>query len=148
MTDAYRRILAAVDLSDESHAVVARALGLARLCGAELLLLHVVEYQPVVEPVGNGVLPAMPLTHELEANARHRFDALAARFRLDGVRQLVRTGQIKHEIVRVAEEEAVDLIVLGSRERHGLAVILNLTEDTVLHAAPCDVLGVRLSSSN
>jgi len=45
---------------------------------------------------------------------------------------------------RVAEEEKVDLIILGSRERHGLAILVNFTEDTVLHAAHCDVLAVRL----
>jgi universal stress protein A len=38
-----------------------------------------------------------------------------------------------------------DLIVLGARERHGLSIFVNLTEDTVLHAAPCDVLAVRVS---
>ena len=43
-----------------------------------------------------------------------------------------------------AEEQGVDLIILGSRERHGLSILVNLTEDTVLHAAPCDVLAVRL----
>ena len=45
---------------------------------------------------------------------------------------------------RVAKEEQADLIVLGSRERHGLAILVNFTEDTVLHAAHCDVLAVRL----
>ena len=29
-------------------------------------------------------------------------------------------------------------------ERHGLAILVNFTEDTVLHAAHCDVLAVRL----
>ena len=54
-------------------------------------------------------------------------------------------GNIKAEILRVAEEEgAADLIVVGSRERHGLAILVNFTEDTVLHAAHCDVLAVRL----
>ena len=37
-----------------------------------------------------------------------------------------------------------DLIVVGSRERHGLAILVNFTEDAVLHAAHCDVLAVRL----
>jgi len=45
----------------------------------------------------------------------------------------------------VAEEISADLVILGSRERHGVAVLLNLTEDTILHAAPCDVLAIRLS---
>jgi universal stress protein A len=46
--------------------------------------------------------------------------------------------------VRIAREHTVDLIVLGSRERHGLSILVNFTEDTVLHAAPCDVLAVRV----
>jgi universal stress protein A len=36
------------------------------------------------------------------------------------------------------------LLVVGSHERHGLSVLVNFTEDTVLHAAHCDVLAVRL----
>jgi universal stress protein A len=58
--------------------------------------------------------------------------------------QLIETGSIKTEIVRLAQKLNANLIVLGSRERHGLAILLNFTEDTVLHAAPCDVLAVRL----
>ena len=42
-------------------------------------------------------------------------------------------------------KKRADLIVLGSRERHGLAILVNFTEDTVLHAAHCDVLAVRLN---
>jgi universal stress protein A len=57
---------------------------------------------------------------------------------------MVETGSIKAEIIRVAQEQKVDLIVLGSRERHGIAILVNFTEDTVLHAAPCDVLAVRI----
>jgi universal stress protein A len=46
--------------------------------------------------------------------------------------------------VRIAQTRAIDLIVIGSRERHGVSILFNFTEDTVLHAAPCDVLAVRL----
>jgi universal stress protein A len=56
----------------------------------------------------------------------------------------VEAGNVKSEIVRIAREHNVDLIVLGSRERHGLSILVNFTEDTVLHAAPCDVLAVRV----
>ena len=58
----------------------------------------------------------------------------------------VESGTIKSEVVRVANEIEADLVVLGSRERHGVAVLLNLTEDTILHAAPCDVLAVRIGA--
>ena len=54
---------------------------------------------------------------------------------------------MKSEIVRIARERHTDLIVMGSRERHGLSILVNFTEDTVLHAAPCDVLAVRVGRS-
>ena len=57
------------------------------------------------------------------------------------------SGNIKTEIVRLARERHADLIVLGSRERHGPSILVNLTEDTVLHAAPCDVLAMRAPRS-
>ncbi|MEO0420774.1 MAG: universal stress protein [Pseudomonadota bacterium] len=147
MSDPYRTILAAVDLSDDSHQVVARAMTLARAQGAALTLLHVIE---VATGSSGGTkaagAPAPPLTDELEASARKRFDALSERVHLGDVHQVIRIGALREEIVALASEQSADLIVLGSRERHGLAMILNLTEDTVLHAAPCDVLAVRITS--
>ena len=59
--------------------------------------------------------------------------------------RIVHTGNIKSEVVRIAQEHNADLIVIGSRERHGVSILFNFTEDTVLHAAPCDVLAVRLA---
>jgi universal stress protein A len=46
--------------------------------------------------------------------------------------------------VRAARAGGHDLIVIGNHERHGLSILVNLTEDAVLHAAPCDVLAVHL----
>jgi universal stress protein A len=58
----------------------------------------------------------------------------------------VEVGAIKSEILRVAGERHVDLIVLGKREKHGRAIIFGPTEDAVLHDAPCDVLAVRVAT--
>ena len=139
----YSRILLVVDLSEDSEQIGDRALAIAASCGAELSLLHVVEYVPV-EPMGETLLPAVQIEDELVARARERLDALASRLGLDSAHRTVAAGNIKAEIVRVAQEKQIDLIVLGSRERHGLSIMVNFTEDTVLHAAPCDVLAVRL----
>jgi universal stress protein A len=103
----------------------------------------VVEYVPV-EPMGEALLPTVQIESELVERARKRLAELAAKLSLSDSRQLVETGGIKAEIIRTAQRLGVDLIVLGSRERHGLAILLNFTEDTILHAAPCDVLAVRL----
>jgi universal stress protein A len=139
----YRKILLVVDLTDDSEPVALRAKAIAANCGAELHLLHVVEYVPV-EPMGETLLPAVQIEEELVHRARERLAELAARLGIEGAPRTVAAGNIKAEIVRVAQEQGIDLIVLGSRERHGLSIIVNLTEDTVLHAAPCDVLAVRL----
>ena len=141
----YSRILLAVDLHADSIGVGRRARDLAALMGAELTVLHVVEYVPV-EPVGETMMPPVQLLDELAASARQRLRALCADIGVDANHQRVEVGIVKAEIVRVARAMHSDLIVLGARERHGLSIFVNFTEDTVLHAAPCDVLAVRVSS--
>jgi universal stress protein A len=140
----YGKILVAVDLTDQSDPVVTRGCAMARLTGATLSLLHVVEYVPV-EPMGEALLPAVDIEEELVAGARKRLEELAAQHGIADAERRVECGNIKSEVVRIASEWGADLIVLGSRERHGLAVMLNLAEDAILHAAHCDVLAVRVT---
>jgi universal stress protein A len=144
---AYTRILAVIDLSGDGPRVASRARELAAGCpGATLKLLHVVEYVPV-EPLSDSLLPAVQLESELVDRARQQMARLAAS--LDPAPQWeVASGNVKMEIVRTARDGGHDLIVIGSHERHGLSILVNLTEDTVLHAAPCDVLAVRLTSED
>lgn len=139
----YRRILLVVDLGEQSERIGTRARDLAKLMGAELSLLHVVEYVPV-EPMGETLLPAVQIEEELVQRATTQLAAFAEGLGIGAVRRQVAAGNIKAEIVRAAQEQRADLIVLGCRERHGLSILVNFTEDTVLHAAPCDVLAVRL----
>ena len=139
----YSKLLLVVDLTEDSEKIGQRARAIAATFGAEMSLLHVVEYVPV-EPMGETLLPAVQIEEELVNRAKERLAALAARLGLESAPRTVASGNIKAEIVRVAREQGIDLIVLGSRERHGLSILVNFTEDTVLHAAPCDVLAVRL----
>jgi universal stress protein A len=139
----YRRILVVVDLTQDSLIIGRRALALAGVLGAEIELLHVVEFVPV-EPMGETLMPSVQIEDELLERARQRLATLATELGLPSSAARVEAGNVKSEIVRVAREQHVDLIVLGSRERHGLSILVNFTEDTVLHAAPCDVLAVRV----
>ena len=140
---AYRRILLATDLSDDALSIARRAQALAASLGAVLEVLHVVEYVPV-EPMGETLMPAVQIEEELLARARKQLHALATELGIPEERCSVEAGNIKAEIVRGARERHSDLIVVASRERHGPSIFLNLTEDTVLHAAPCDVLAMRI----
>jgi universal stress protein A len=139
----YKKILLVVDLSEDSKIIGERAKVVATCYQSEITLLHVVEYVPV-EPMGEALLPTVQIETELVDRARVKLAELAQQLSLPNSPQLVETGSIKTEIVRTAQRLGANLIVLGSRERHGLAILLNFTEDTVLHAAPCDVLAVRL----
>ena len=138
----YNKILLCLDLTDDSETIAVRAKALAAAFGAELTLLHVVEYVPV-EPMGEALLPAVQIEGELIERATRRIAELAQKTGLDKAERMVQAGNIKAELIRVATDRGVDLIVLGSRERHGLSIMFNQTEDTILHSAPCDVLAVR-----
>jgi universal stress protein A len=142
----YKKILLAVDITDGSEQIAERARDIAAHYGAEIILLHVVEYVPV-EPMGEALLPAVQIESELVERATRRIAELAAKTGLEKAERIVHAGNIKADLVRIAQERGVDLIVLGSRERHGLSIMFNQTEDTVLHAAPCDVLAVRWKKS-
>lgn len=139
----YQRILLVIDLLADSDPIAERAQAVASRNEAEIILLHVVEYLPV-EPMGEALLPSVQLEAGLVEDAETRLAELASRLGLSACKRRVATGNTKTEILRAAQELKVDLIVLGSKERHGLAILVNLTADTVLHAAPCDVLAVRI----
>jgi len=142
----YKKILLCLDLTDDSEKITERAKDIAARNSAAITLLHVVEYVPV-EPMGEALLPAVQIEGELVDRAKKRIDELATKMGLAGSEKLVLTGNIKNEVVRIARERGADLIIIGSRERHGMSILFNFTEDTVLHAAPCDVLAVRLAKS-
>jgi universal stress protein A len=142
----YQRILAVVDLTSDSIDVARRAQAIAAAAGAAPpALLHIVEYVPV-EPMSDSLLPAVQLEAGLAERARARMAELVQRLGAP-LPWRVETGNVKNEILRAARQGHHDLIVIGSHERHGLSILVNLTEDTVLHGAPCDVLAVRLGAA-
>jgi len=140
----YRRILLAADFHDDSAAVLDRAQAMATVCGARLALLHVVESVPV--ETGNELMvpPNPPVESELINQAEQRLAEVAGELGIPAKAQYVRVGHTKREILSVAQEQACDLIVVGSHGRHGLALLLGSTANAVLHGAPCDVLAVRI----
>ena len=139
----YQKVLVLLDLSEGSEKVFRAARDIASHSAATVVALHVVEYTPV-EPMGESIMPTLQVESTLVDRSRDDLRKLIEGLGARDARTRVEVGNTKAEILRVAEEERADLIVLGSRERHGLAIMVNFTEDTVLHAAHCDVLAVRL----
>jgi len=89
---------------------------------------------------------ATALIEQSRAAHQRLLDALGQELRTSGVETSLHlaVGHAAQQILVAAGELAVDLIVLGSRERHGLSLLVDFTEDSVLHKAPCDVLAVRV----
>lgn len=143
----YQHILIAVDLTDECHPVVERALAIAASSGAKAALVHIVE--PMAMAFGGDVPMDLSLLQQQQFDqARERLQSFAGRYPQLGAEQRhLAYGQPRQELHRLAEEQGCDLIVVGSHGRHGLALLLGSTANDVLHGAPCDVLAVRLKKN-
>lgn len=140
----YKHILLAVDFSEHSKLVTSKAQQIAEQNQAQLSLVHVFENMPVTD-AGYGPIPFdVDLTQEWMETSKQRLINLGAELAIPEDRQWLQMGSAKLEIVRVAEENNVDLIIVGSHGRHGLALLLGSTANGVLHHAKCDVLAVRL----
>ena len=141
----YSHILLAADFSPSAEAVASKALELSQAFTAKLSLIHVVEFVPV-DLSNELVLPqAAEIDQELLQVAEQRLGELAARLDTPECPCIVVQGNTRREILRVAEENQVDLIVLGSHGREGIQLLLGSTANAVLHGAPCDVLAVRVT---
>lgn len=141
----YRHVLFATDLSPRAAQVGAQAKDLATRYGARLSFVHVIEEVNV--SAGYELMPLLPeLPDEtLTRESRAALEKLATDLGLPEATQTVITAvSTKAGILDTAADLGVDLIVVGSHGRHGLALLLGSTADAVLHGARCDVLAVRL----
>lgn len=140
----YKHILLAADF-DQVETIANKAKALGDTYHAVLSLIHVVDNMPIPDPsYGMDAALDIDLTGEMIAAAKNKLAVLAQKLGVADDRLWVELGSPKLEITRIAEENNVDLIVVGSHGRHGLALLLGSTSNGVLHHAKCDVLAVRL----
>lgn len=139
----YKRILLAVDLTEESKPVADRAVALAEFFGAELHVVHVIE--PLSLAYGGDIpMDLSSVQDQVQEQARSHLAEFCASVSVPEDRRYLIFGRPEAEIHRVAEEANVDVVVVGSHGRHGLALLLGSTANGVLHGACCDVLAVRV----
>ncbi|MFA5626998.1 MAG: universal stress protein [Thiohalomonadaceae bacterium] len=140
----YQHILLAIDFSAATEPLVERAQALCKFCAADLSLIHVIE--PMFIDASYDVFPAVPLGLEQDAAARagHELVELGRRIGVAEDHCYVTIGVVKNEILDYAQKHKIDLIVVGSNGRRGVAMLLGSTANAVLHRAKCDVLAVRI----
>ncbi len=139
----YNHILVGVDLSEESPKVIERAQSLAEMNKAKVSITHIIE--PLTFAYGGDIpMDLSEVQDQLQQQATIQLAKLAQAVNVPPERQHVVIGQPATEMHQLADQQQVDLIVVGSHGRHGLALLLGSTANAVLHGASCDVLAVRV----
>jgi nucleotide-binding universal stress UspA family protein len=145
-----KRILVPTDFSGHSQSSINYGCSLAEKFCAELHVLHVLQdlVAMVPEP-GLAFPPPGDYMQELEESATRSLEELPgdAGSGVEYIVRKVRQGPPFLEIIRYAQENEIDLIVLGTHGRSGLAhMLLGSVAERVVRKAPCPVLTVRSES--
>jgi len=153
MTGRFTHILVPFDFNPASDAALACAKDIADKFGARLSLLHV-----VTDPKATGFwtpevyVPAIPQTQErfLREATQRLENALSAEERSRfSVTLEARIGAVADHIDDLAREQKVDLIVMGTHGRTGLAhLLLGSVAEGVLRRAPCPVLTTHAAAAS
>ena len=140
----YKHILIGLDLSPESQQVIDRVKFLFADSDTKISICHVLE--PLAFTYGGDIpVDLSDVQAQLQQQATGRLEALAAQINVTQEDQHIILGHPAQEMHNMAKENHIDLIVVGSHGRHGLALIFGSTSNSVLHGATCDVLAVRIT---
>lgn len=135
-----------MDLSEDCPQVVRKAAAIAKLFNAKLTLAHVLE--PIAFAYGGDIPVDLSGIQEQQVQkAEADLAELAKATSYPIQQQHVLVGQPAAELHYLAEQEAADLIIVGSHGRKGLALLLGSTPNSVLHGASCDVLAILVHKS-
>lgn len=144
---AYKNILVAVDLSNESRIVIKRAMESVD-AGAKV---HLVYVQEPMDSVYMGVVPYGPVfvgMDEVEANLKkelnEKLSGLGKEFKIPARNLHHLNGMPAREIHQFVEDHDIDLVVIGTHGQKGVQLLLGSTANSVLHGCTCDVLAVRI----
>jgi nucleotide-binding universal stress UspA family protein len=147
------KILLATDGSSEARLAARTAVELAQKTDSEVHLIHVFDvaliallYPEATDPKGVKV-PEPILEEDLQRHAREVLEGEVKLLRSAGgtvAQSHLVMGEVAREIVHLAEELGVGLIVMGSRGRGGIRrALMGSVSDSVVRHAPCPVMVIR-----
>ncbi|MBI5119079.1 universal stress protein [Candidatus Poribacteria bacterium] len=142
------KILFPTDFSEHSNHAFGYALSFAKEYGAKLYLLHVIEDVQYLANAYMFDVPIMPSFADMEQNRLKEMQEFIEREVTDSSIQIeksIRRGRPFLEIIQMAREENVDLIVIATHGRGGLEhVLFGSTAEKVVRKSPCPVLSIRM----
>jgi nucleotide-binding universal stress UspA family protein len=143
-----KKIMVATDFSEPSEAALAYGQQLARTFGAGLTLFHAADNIAARAAGGDGFVFFDPvLQTQIEESARNRACSLISDEDRDQLRAqavVVVAVSPAAAITDYAQHEQVDLIIVGTHGRSGVAhLMMGSVAERVVRTAPCPVLTVR-----
>ena len=146
----YRHILVASDFSRYSDAALKKATELAAPFEARVSLIHAAEVltSEIYPTLGELAVPVIVDNPDLEKKhlkqIKKQLSKQLKRMGLskDNISIKALSGHPVDSIIDYARKHNVDLIVMGSHGRRGLARMLGSSTNGVINHAPCDVLTV------
>jgi nucleotide-binding universal stress UspA family protein len=141
-----KKILLCLDFSQYSDRTRDVALNYAKNFGARLLVLNVVNTRFFSHPAIMDLPSYGRAFDEAQEVAQNKLNEVAASIKneIQDVRAFSRIGVPGEEILKLAAEESVDLIIMGAKGRTGFSrMLLGSAAETVVKSAPCDVLTIR-----
>ncbi len=141
-----KKLLCPTDFSEPSREALKVAGEFASYFRAELLLIHIVPVLPAVPSDPNFVLKIPEYERLLHKDADERLGQLAGEMTAQSVRTqtMVGHGDAASEIVRIAETENADLIVIATHGTTGWRrFIFGSVAEKVVRLARCPVLTIR-----
>jgi universal stress protein A len=149
----FKKILCPTDFSDPSYEAFKTASELAVQFSAELCLVHVIG--PIPTASAPGVAPAGfsvgVYQQELEKSAQRDLQKVIDEKMPQGIvaRAIVAHGDAANEIVRVADEEDADIIIIATHGRTGWRhLVFGSVAERVVRHANCPVLTVPAPKRN
>jgi len=137
----YENLLLPTDGSDGIERVAANAIHLARVNGATLHVLHVVDTDTVaLDPHSKRLAAGLEAAGRASVAAIHDRAAEAGIYSVEAVRY----GNPDEEILTYADENDVDIIVIGTHGRHGVRrALIGSVAERVVRNSETPVLTVR-----
>lgn len=142
----YKKVLVAVDGSDESDKIISKALAIAADSSAQLDVVM------VFEPLLGGYSFELNMADFERVQKEHQEQvATKMHAKMAAVSPSVPASQVHFlrgkpatEIKKLCEKLNTDLLVIGSHGHNPVRAVLGSTANSVLHGIHCDVLTIRV----
>lgn len=144
----FKKILYATDFSPDSQAALPYATAFASAAGATLVIVHVDDTTPglVLGDVGYGYVPQID---EIAQEEYEQLREIAPKPDKVPYEHRFLRGVAAEGILRIAEQEHVDLIVIGSHGRSGLKrLLMGSVAEAIVRRAKCPVLTIKQPSND